>query len=205
MTTISVVDTNPLIRRGLKRILTERGYNIAVIAETLDEMLFSNINHKPQILILEPLFQDQLAYEKLELLRSYNPKLKTLILSISESYYHIQQSLQMGIEGYVCKSWPLETLFESIEEIEEGKHAYSKEQFHHKDKYPNDARILSSLTRREFQVLRMFGAGKSIKTISQEMNLSNKTISTYKVKMMQKMATNNVIDIVDLARRNFLF
>ncbi|WP_343553465.1 response regulator transcription factor [Pantoea sp.] len=205
MNSISVIDSNPLIRRGLKNILTEKGYQVAFEADNVDAMFLSGINHKPQLLIIEPLFQDHFVNEKLELLRHYNPRLKILILSISESHYHIQLSLQMGFEGYVCKSWPLKTLFDSIDEINQGKHAYCSSQFTHRMKYPNDARLLASLSKREFQVLRLFGAGKSIKEISEALDLSNKTISTYKIKMMQKTSANNFIDIVDLARRNFIF
>ncbi|WP_455853524.1 response regulator transcription factor [Pantoea endophytica] len=205
MTRISVVDSNPLVRRGLKSILSAEGYNIVFEADNMDDLLLDSMHHKPQLLILEPLHQDQSTIDKLALLRYYNPHLRTLILSISESYYHIQMSLQMGIEGYVCKSWPLETLIQSIEQVADGKHAYANDQFAHKEKYPNDARILSSLTKRELQVLRMFGAEKSIKIISQELSLSNKTISTYKIKIMQKLSANNFIDVVDVAKRNYLF
>jgi len=62
--------------------------------------------------------------------------------------------------------------------------------------------MLSRLTERETLILRQLAQGKSNKIIACELGLNNKTISTYKTKIFQKLESKNLVDIIELARRN---
>ncbi|WP_313159758.1 response regulator transcription factor, partial [Mixta calida] len=63
---------------------------------------------------------------------------------------------------------------------------------------------LMSLSRRELMVLRKLAAGYSNKEIALQLSLSNKTISTYKIKILRKLGIKSVVDINEIAKRNYL-
>lgn len=67
-----------------------------------------------------------------------------------------------------------------------------------------EARLLEMLSDREIIVLRNLASGRRIKDIAQELMLSEKTTSTYKARLIEKLRVNNFLELVDLAKRNNL-
>ena len=68
----------------------------------------------------------------------------------------------------------------------------------------NDAQLLSGVSRRELKVLHGLAQGKSNKEIADDMLLSNKTVSTYKTRLMQKLNADTLLELIEFAKRNDL-
>ena len=74
----------------------------------------------------------------------------------------------------------------------------------HEDGDSSEIELFKSVNDRELMVLQLFAQGKTNKEIAKGMFLSNKTVSTYKKRLMQKLKANSLVDLIELAKRNSL-
>lgn len=115
--------------------------------------------------------------------------------------------MQAGAMGFVAKTDELDELGKAVRATLSG-YTYFPEvalsSVHKQDLKFTDAQCIASLTDRELMILQQLARGLSNKAIGEAMLLSNKTISTYKTRLMEKLRVNSLIDLADFARRNAL-
>lgn len=201
---IVIYDNNPLIIIGLRYFLSQQGFNIVGSTTSPDELFRYIILLKPDFIIIDPLLMKEEYVSRLSHLKEIIKDLNIVIYAGSESVYHILRRYQLSWMAYLSKSQPLEALYSLLRDPE---HSCSllmdiQQVSPHDSCTAQTLSSLRSLTGREMQVLREIGAGKTNKAIADEMCLSNKTISTYKRNIMDKFRTNDVREIVDIARRH---
>ena len=115
--------------------------------------------------------------------------------------------MHSGAAGYVCKQEDLSELVSAIKAVFSGYH-YFPGQALSSEKYENgessEMQLFKLVNDRELMVLKLFAQGKTNKQIATDMFLSNKTVSTYKKRLMQKLQVSSMINLIELAKRNAL-
>jgi DNA-binding NarL/FixJ family response regulator len=191
MIKILIADDHPVVRRGLKQILAEeRDLKAAGEAANAIELLEKVRREHWDVVLLDITMPGRGGLEVLKELRRDFPKLPVLVLSVHPEDQFGLRVLKSGAAGYLTKDSAPEELVKAVRKVCGGGKYVSpslaeKLALHleaDSDKPPHE--ILSD---REFQVMRLIAAGKSVSEIAKELSLSVKTISTYRTRILEKM------------------
>lgn len=202
--TVFIVDDHPFICSGIKAYLRANNYTIAGVAQDGVSVIADVGLHRPDLVIMDLNIPGRDGMQVIESLKRINVNQKIIVLTASESEFHMQRCLQLGVDGYLCKSHDMTQLLQAIRSIDKGIKFYPcSHNIEVKTLHPESEKLMS-LSRRELLVLRKLAAGYSNKEIALQLSLSNKTISTYKIKILRKLGIKSVVDINEVAKRNYL-
>ncbi len=115
--------------------------------------------------------------------------------------------MQSGASGYVCKQEDLSELLSSVKAVLSGYNYFPSQALAcavREDGQTNELELFKLVNDRELMVLQLFAQGRSNKEIAKGMFLSNKTVSTYKTRLMQKLKTRTLVELIEMAKRNAL-
>ena len=157
------------------------------------------------LIIMEHLQQSPEVFSHLMQIRKDYPDIQVLILSSSSSDFHIQLSRRAGAAGYINKNSSLDKIITTVNRITSGGYCYGPELWHHHARYPRDASLLLSLSHIDICILRYISAGYSNQIIASMLNMNNKKVSAYKQRIMAKFKITRLAELVDLAKRNYLY
>ena len=155
-----------------------------------DEALQKIKENEFDLVILDISLPGQSGLEVLKELKRNNPKLPVLILSMHSEEQYAGRLLKSGASGYLKKDSAFDQLVSAIRTIDSGKKyispvvAHILAEFIERDTEKDRHELLSD---REFQVLCLIASGKTVTEISKELSLSDKTISTYRARILEKM------------------
>jgi len=196
MIRVLIVDDHPIVRAGLRRIAEDdRGMTVTAEATSGDEALATLRHHVTDVVLLDVSMPGSPFTETLRRLREEHPSVRILVLSAHPEDQWAVRALRGGASGYLTKDHSPEQLLDAIRRVHRGGRYVS----------PTLADRLAAslgqefvgapheqLSDREFDVLRGLGAGRTVKEIAAALNLSPKTVSTYRTRLMEKMrfATN---------------
>ena len=201
---VFIVDDHPFICSGIKAYLRANGYAIAGIAQDGVSVIADVGLHRPDLVIMDLNIPGRDGMQVIESLKRINAQQKIIVLTASESEFHMQRCLLLGVDGYLCKHHDITQLLQAIRSIDNGIKFYpSSHNTEVKTLHPESEKLMT-LSRRELMVLRKLAAGYSNKEIALQLSLSNKTISTYKIKILRKLGIKSVVDINEVAKRNYL-
>ena len=191
MITILLVDDHAIFREGLKKIIENTtGMSVTGEANNGDEALQQIKENEFDLVILDISLPGQSGLEVLKELKHNNPKLPVLILSMHSEEQYARRLLKSGASGYLKKDSAFDQLVSAIRTIDSGKKyispivAHILAEFIERDTEKDRHELLSD---REFQVLCLIASGKTVTEISKELSLSDKTISTYRARILEKM------------------
>jgi len=122
-----------------------------------------------------------------------------LMFSVLNEELYAISALKAGASGYLCKTSPLGNLREAILKISTGGVYITNELAQiiaFNETGQNPAEILKKLSQREVQVLRMLVNGKQNKEIAMLLNINPKTVSTYRLRVMKKLASKTLVDLI---------
>lgn len=198
-----MADDHAVVREGLKRLIDgDRDMQVVGEASTGDELLSRIGEAAPQVLVLDITMPGPGFLETMRLLRESRPILRILVLSTySEDVYAIR-SLKAGASGFLTKSRSSNELLEAIRRVRTGgKYVTASlaeklaSYLHGETAQPTH----EQLSDREYQVLLALSQGKPIKQIGAELNLSPKTVSTYRARILEKMGFESTADLIRYA------
>ncbi|WP_130831941.1 response regulator transcription factor [[Erwinia] mediterraneensis] len=199
---ILIVDEHRLVSAGLQSLLLMNGFNHVSIANTINEGINAVTHQRIDILILDPEFNENNGIAFLRDIVKSRPRIKTILLSQSKNEHLIMQSVIQGTNGFVSKHDNIKSLIAAISCVYNSVNYLPEEILKRTNYYLEEQRRLTRLTAREALILRQLAQGKTNKIIANEMGLSNKTISTYKTKIFQKLETRNLVNVIEIAKRN---
>ena len=136
-----------------------------------------------------------------------NSTLKTLVLTAQSPTLFAMRCMQSGAAGFVCKQEELSELVSAIKAVFSGYNYFPSQALtpeKNEDDNLSEIDLFKLVNDRELMVLKLFAQGKTNKEIATGMFLSNKTVSTYKKRLMQKLKANSLVDLIELAKRNAL-
>jgi len=196
---ILIADDHTVVRKGLKQIILD-AFPSAEIEEVADaEDLLKNVGAKSwDVVITDISMPGRSGLDVLQQIRLDHPKLPVLILSVHPEDQYAIRVLKAGASGYLNKDSAPEDLVKAIDRVMMGKKyitpsiaeklATTLEQ--DSEKSPHEY-----LSDREFEVLKLLAAGKSVSDIGDQISLSASTVSTYRARILTKMNLKTNADL----------
>jgi two-component system invasion response regulator UvrY len=204
---IIIVDDHPIVRRGLKQIIaSERDMQVVGEAENALEAIRVIRRAVCDAVVLDITLPDASGLEVLIQLKRERPALPVLIMSIHEEEQYALRVLKAGASGYLMKNSIPEEMIKAIRTIASGGKYISPslgERLVSEMASP-ETRPHEKLSDREFQIMRLIAFGKSLKEIGESLYISDKTVSTYRTRILQKMGMKTNADLVGYALEHHL-
>lgn len=208
MIRIGIVDDHVLIREGVKKIL-QKISDMEVIAETDNiPQLFRLIPKSDMnVLLLDINIPGHSGLDAIAEVKRRWPQLPILVLSMHPEETFALRALKAGASGYVTKSSAAEELVGAIRKVVSGGRYISPaaaELLAAGLGIPAEGRLHERLSNREFQIMRMIAAGRTVGQISTEISLSTNTINTYRARILEKMDMRSNAELIRYAVENHL-
>lgn len=207
MYTALVVDDHPFIRATVCMLLRQDRLEVIGQADNGIDALRLAREQAPDLIILDIAMPGLDGLEVITRLKALRHPAKVVVLTSLLPEAYSLRCLQAGAAGYVSKTDDLGELSKALRAVLSG-YTYFPEvalsSVNHQDLRSSEAHCIASLTDRELMVLQHLARGLSNKVIGEKMLLSNKTISTYKSRLLEKLRVNSLIDLADFARRHQL-
>jgi two-component system, NarL family, invasion response regulator UvrY len=205
MMRILLVDDHPVVRHGIRTILTER-LTGAVVGEAGDaDSALSQVRSTDWDVVLADIsLPGTNGLDLIKELRRLQPALPTVVVSIHPASQFARRALAAGAAGYLTKDSTPEEFIVAIEEARRGRCYVGPDgaQVGHWSAVagtPHD-----SLSDREYQVLRMLGSGHTVSDIARDLSLSVKTVSTYRMRVLEKLGMRTNAELMRYAIENRL-
>jgi two-component system invasion response regulator UvrY len=203
MIKVCVVDDHAVVREGLKRIIAENP-GMAVTAEAGDgHEALKVIQSEPcDVVLLDITMPNKNGLDVLKQLHSESPRLPVLVLSMHAEDQYAVRVLRAGAAGYLTKESAPAKLVQAIRKVVRGG-KYVSPTLAEKLVFDLDSDATKAphqiLSDREYQVLCMIASGKTVTQIADELTLSVKTISTYRVRILEKLSMKNNAELTRYA------
>lgn len=208
MIKIIIADDHAIVRKGLKQILEETP-DMVVTDEASNgiELLEKIRKSEFDVVILDLTMPGRGGIDSLKEIKTERPELPVLVLSVHPEEQYAMRVLKAGAAGYINKeSAPVE-LLEAIRRVASGRKyvsAFLAEKLAFNLESDFEKPVHESLSDREFQVMCKIAMGKTVTDIANELNLSIKTISTYRTRILEKLNLKSTAEITRYAIKNGL-
>ncbi len=201
MARVVIADDQSLFRKGFRQIISEtEGLVLAGEAATVGELLALLHSEPFDLVVLELALGPRDGTDVLKQIKSEFPALPVLVLSRHDETLFAPRALRAGASGYCQKHDAPEKLIEAIQRVLSGRIYLSErmsEMVTADLARPRSALLPHErLSDREFEVFRMLGVGQSVSAIARTLNLSVKTISTHRTRILEKTGFHDNADIV---------
>lgn len=207
MTDVYLVDDHALMRDGLRAVLEDAGHRVVGEAEHPTPALADLQRLQPAILLLDLNLGERSGLELLEQVQLRKLPVRTIVLTMSAQARHVADALRLGAAGYVLKGAPASEVLRAIDAVLAGRRHLGPEAAElavHGLTASPDAQALATLSVREQQVLLLVVRGQTSAAIAEALNLSPKTVESYRSRLMAKLGVDDVTGLVRLAIREGL-
>jgi two-component system invasion response regulator UvrY len=208
MVHILIADDHPVVRQGIRQIVSATPDIHAAAEATNGREVFENLEHTAiDAVVLDLSMPGIDGLEVLKRIRREHPKIPVLVLTMHSEEQFAVRSLKAGAAGYLTKDSAPAELVNAIRRVIAGGRCIS----------PSVAEKLAAhlgpdgekppherLSDREYQVLRLIADGMSTRDISAALSLSAKTVSTYRARVLEKMHLRNAAELTAYVLRNRL-
>jgi len=188
---ILICDDHKIVRDGLKQILLQLPGKVSIDEAGTGNQAFLLFKEDVfDIVILDISLPDKSGLEVLQSIKEKWPATNVLMLSMLPQEQYAVRALKLGASGYLTKDTASEELLLAVKKISEGGKYISQSLAEslalnlNQDKYAQKHDILSG---REFEIMIKLANGKSLQEIGKELFISDKTVSTYRSRIMEKM------------------
>jgi two-component system invasion response regulator UvrY len=206
MKKILIVDDHEVVRAGVIKIVGQPGF---VFGEAGDAGQALKLVHEQDwdLAVLDISLGDRSGLELLKELKQASSKLPVLILSMHSEAQYARRAFQAGAAGYITKDSPAEELVKAVNRVIAGgtyvTPATAERLVMDLEKGIDRPRHYA-LSDREFEVMRLIASGRTVGEIASLLELSDKTVSTYRARIMEKMGMKTNAEIIHYAIRNNL-
>lgn len=207
MIRLLIADDHPVVREGLRRVVESAAFKVVGEATNGDELLAQAAIVEADVVLLDITMPGPGFVEVIQRLRLLRPNLRVLVLSVQPEDQFGLRVLQAGAAGYLSKNQSPEQLVGAIRRVVAGGRYVSPalaEQLAAVVARGDNRRPHELLSAREYQVLCLIGAGKSVKEVAASMSLSPKTVSTYRTRVLEKTGLKSNAEIIRYIVENSL-
>ena len=189
MINLLIADDHPIVREGLKRIVLEcPDMNLECEAEDGDEVLAMCMQNSIDVILMDISMPGPGFLNVLKQIKAKFPAIHILVLSIHPEDHYAIRALNAGASGYLTKSHTPDELANAIRHVYKGRKYISTVLAEKLLQNSNgEKKLHEKLSNREYQILCMIGNGMDTGSIAERLNLSPKTVSTYKSRVLEKM------------------
>ncbi len=204
MIKVLIADNHPIIRMGVKHVL-EAASGIQVIDDvSTTNALFEKLEKvTPDVVMLEMDIPEINGIAALRKIKKEFPDVKVLMYSGQSEDVYALSTIRAGAFGYLAKSSDIDYLISAVRKVAEGNMFITNElaqrlAFDEGTQRPR--RFFRKLSSREVEVLKLLASGKRNKDVALGLNLNEKTVSTYKARLMKKLNVDNMVDLLQQAK-----
>ncbi|WP_417589319.1 response regulator [Owenweeksia hongkongensis] len=195
MIRLLLADDHAVVRKGLQLFI---GYedNLKLVAEASngEELLEIIRDNEADVLLLDLDMPKMNGITAIRKIKEIAPDLKIIVLTMHPEDIYGKTALQMGASGYLIKDEEPKKLINAINKV------YAGEQIFSEDLMSNKKRNKPiKLSQREIEVLKLLSSGHSNKDIAEELEISDKTVSTYKLRLLNKIGGKSVVDLINFS------
>lgn len=204
MIKVCLADNHPVTHFGVKSYFKDHN-DISIVANVGNFAMVRDIlqTKDVDVLVLDLALEGLASIFEVKALLKNFPKTKIIIYSDLSEQMYAPNAIKAGVSGYVQKTEKLETLGNSIVKVHEGKIIINENVRKNMAliaKQSKSERLYRKLSNREIEVLRYLSDGKKNNEISKILSLNEKTISTYKLRLLTKLNVTNLVDLVNKAK-----
>jgi len=208
MTNILLVDSHPVVREGLKQTLSKnKDYRVVGDIGSGVEIFEFIRKNNVDFIISEIDLPELNGITALRAIKKEHKSIKILMFSHQPEEIYAISTLKAGASGYLSKSSQPDEILKATDTIVKGN-VYLSEKMDKHYKYNDTSKsrtqLFKRLSTREVEVLKLLSIGKKNKHIASELEINEKTVSTYKARLLKKLNVNNVIDLVHQAKHHDL-
>ena len=208
MINVLVVDDHEVVRRGLELIFKQtKDINLTGTTDNADNTIqLLNKNHQTDVLLLDLEMPKANGLTVLRKVKNEFPGIRVLVYSMHPDDIYAINCLKSGAMGDINKSGQVEELLEAIRKVSDGG-IYLSEKLSERMAYQKRAginaaqrRMYKRLSVREVEVLKLLTSGKRNKQVAEELGINEKTVSTYKARLLKKLNVNNMVELINHAK-----
>jgi two-component system invasion response regulator UvrY len=205
---VIIAEDHTIVRQGLEQLLADQDdIEIAGVAANGDETLAQIRGVACDVLLLDLNMPGPHGIELVERIKSEQPGMQVLVLSMHKEEQFALRALKAGAGGYLTKDSAVDELVVGLRKVAVGEtyicaaiaQALALDMLH-----PRSGPAHHQLSSREYSVLVMVARGQALNDIAEELHLSAKTVSTYKARLMEKMGFANNAELIRYAAEHKL-
>lgn len=204
MIKVLIADNHPIVRLGIKHALSSSN-DFKVIDDVSNTTeLFSRLeSDAPDVVMMEMDIPEINGIAALRKIKAEYPDVKVLIYSAQSEDVYALSTIRAGAYGYLSKVADIDYIITAVKKVSEGNMFITNElaqrlAFDEGTQKPR--RFFRKLSSREVEVLKLLASGKRNKDVAIGLNLNEKTVSTYKARLMKKLNVDNLVDLLQQAK-----
>lgn len=199
MIQVGIADDHAVIRKGIQLFISQAP-DMTLVMEAVDgEDLLAKLNEKAiDVLLLDIDMPNMNGITAIRDIRENHPELMVVILSMHPEEIYGVTARKMGASGYLSKDEDPNEVIKAIRIVMQGGEVFN-ENLYKKNKRGQLSAV--KLSKRESEVLKLLSNGLSNKDVSGQLDISEKTVSTYKIRLMNKLGAKSVVDLVNFGQR----
>jgi len=207
MVRIAIADDHEIVRHGLIMLIEkEKGMKVELEASSCSELISNLEKGNIDLLILDLNLGDKNGIESIEKVSNLFPDLSILVLSTYPEEPYAIQTFKAGASGYLNKTVISSELIKAIHKITAGK-KYISESLAENLAYgfsleKRNTDPIELLSKREYEVLSLIASGQTYKDIANKLELSPKTVSTYRTRILEKLNLTSTAQLLRFAYEN---
>jgi DNA-binding NarL/FixJ family response regulator len=204
--TIVIVDDHPIVRKGFAQLIN-RESDLETVGEAEDAASAAQVVEEtaPDLILIDLSLKESDGLELVKHFASSVPDIKMLVISLHDEKVYAERALRAGARGYIMKSEATEKVMTAIRSVLNGDIYLSdsmRERFianYAGGRGAQSSDGIEELSDREFEVFRLIGEGLETREIAGNLNLSVKTIETYKSHLKSKLNANSSTELIQRA------
>jgi DNA-binding NarL/FixJ family response regulator len=202
---VFIADDHTLMREGLRSLLAaHENINVVGVAESGLQVVREVLRLKPHIVLMDISMPDLNGLEATRQLTDRCPASKVIILSMHATIEHYHHAIRAGASGYLLKESATEEVAHAVRSVHSGRQYVSASIIARFQYKPNVESPLDGLSRREREILQLVAENHCSSMIAKLLNVSPKTVETYRSRLMQKLGMRGTPDLVKFAIRHGL-
>lgn len=203
-----LADDHTLVRAGMRALLDGMdGVRVVAEAENGEQAVALALKHKPDVALLDITMPVLNGLQAAERIVAQQPATRVVILSMHASEEYVNRALALGVAGYLLKDAATLELQAALEAVAAGQTFLSPRiasQLVESRARQGEGAHKPGLTARQQEVLRLLALGKSVKEIAYDLQLSAKTVETYRAQIMERLDLHDLASLVRYAIRSGL-
>ncbi len=204
MIKLMLADDHAMLREGLRsKFAGHPDMEVVGEAASAKELLTKIATLKPTVMILDMKLPDANGVTLIRQINNALPSCKIVVLTMYDHVRYAVHALESGADGFVVKGAPFEELLQAIRTVAGGNtfvsSAMATKLAGHLKRDGKRKGSLESLSQREFEVLILLGNGLSVKEIAYQLGVSEKSVTTYRARVMEKLQMANKTDLIRYA------
>lgn len=200
MIKVCIADSAPVVTFGIYSYFKNHPKIDCISVVKNSELLLQELNSKElQIVVLDIELQGLSSLRDIKNILLNFPKVKIILFTLVAEKVYAQAALKMGVASYLLKTSDLSLLENTILNVAENSNQLKKKNNFDKPEKKSE-RLFKKVSNREIEVLRYLNNGKKNKEIAKILEIDEKTISTYKLRLLNKLNVTNLVDLLKKAK-----